>query len=49
MAADFTRVLGREIDSVWLDRKHRRRLVLFIGTDFKPQPRTVRPGRSTPP
>jgi 4-amino-4-deoxy-L-arabinose transferase-like glycosyltransferase len=39
MTGDFGRVLGREIDSIWLDRKHQRRLVMFVGEDFRPAPR----------
>jgi 4-amino-4-deoxy-L-arabinose transferase-like glycosyltransferase len=39
MTGDFERVLGREIDSVWLDRKHQRRIVMFVGEDFRPAPR----------
>lgn len=39
MTGDFSRVLGREIDSVWLDRKHKRRIEMFIGQGFHPAPR----------
>jgi hypothetical protein len=39
MAGDFARTLGREIDTVWLDRKHQRKLVLFVGEGFRPAPR----------
>jgi 4-amino-4-deoxy-L-arabinose transferase-like glycosyltransferase len=39
MTGDFPRVLGREIDSIWLDRKHQRRIVMFVGEDFRPAPR----------
>jgi len=39
MTGDFTRILGREIDSVWLDRKHQRKIVMFIGEGFRPAPR----------
>jgi 4-amino-4-deoxy-L-arabinose transferase-like glycosyltransferase len=39
MTGDFARVLGREIDSVWLDRKHQRKIVMFVGEDFRPAPR----------
>jgi 4-amino-4-deoxy-L-arabinose transferase-like glycosyltransferase len=47
MAADFQRVLGREIASVSLDRKHRRRIVMFVGEGFAPKPRD--PARALPP
>lgn len=39
MMADFTRVLGREIDNVYLDPKHQRRIEMFVGQGFQPQPR----------
>jgi hypothetical protein len=39
MQADFTRASGLEIDSVWLDRHHRRRLEMFVGEGFAPRPR----------
>jgi hypothetical protein len=39
MARDFTGVSGSEIDDVWLDRKHQRRLDLFVGEGFSPRPR----------
>lgn len=39
MTGDFSRVLGREIDSVWLDRKHKRKIVMFVGQGFHPAPR----------
>lgn len=39
MTGDFSRVMGREIDSVWLDRKHRRKIVMFVGQGFHPAPR----------
>jgi 4-amino-4-deoxy-L-arabinose transferase-like glycosyltransferase len=48
MAADFVRVGGPEIDDVWLDRKHQRRLDLFLGQDFRPQPRDPATGYPTP-
>jgi len=49
MAADFTRALGKEIARVRLDRKHDRRLEMFVGEDFQPRPRDPRTGRPTPP
>ncbi len=39
MQADFQRASGLEIDSVWLDRHHRRRLEMFVGEGFAPRPR----------
>ena len=48
MARDFERALGKEIDSIWLDRKHKRRLELFVGEDFRPQPRNPVSGYPTP-
>ena len=39
MMADFTTVSGHEIASVYLDRKHKRRLDLFVGEGFQPKPR----------
>jgi 4-amino-4-deoxy-L-arabinose transferase-like glycosyltransferase len=39
MAGDFARTLGREIDTVSLDSKHRRRIVMFVGEGFRPAPR----------
>lgn len=39
MAGDFARVTGREIISVRLDAKRRRRAELFIGEGFSPRPR----------
>jgi 4-amino-4-deoxy-L-arabinose transferase-like glycosyltransferase len=49
MAADFARTLGREIASVRLDPKHRRRIVMFVGEGFSPRPRDPVTGRPTPP
>jgi 4-amino-4-deoxy-L-arabinose transferase-like glycosyltransferase len=49
MMADFRQVSGQEIDHVGLDRKHDRRLAMFIGEGFSPRPRDVRPGRPIPP
>jgi len=39
MMSDFGRVSGHEIASVYLDRKHKRRLDLFVGEGFQPRPR----------
>jgi 4-amino-4-deoxy-L-arabinose transferase-like glycosyltransferase len=39
MAADFRRASGLEIGSVWLDRRHKRKIEMFTGEDFDPRPR----------
>jgi 4-amino-4-deoxy-L-arabinose transferase-like glycosyltransferase len=39
MQADFARASGLEIDSVWLDRRHKRKLEMFVGEGFAPRPR----------
>ncbi|HSV02974.1 MAG TPA: glycosyltransferase family 39 protein [Phenylobacterium sp.] len=39
MLADFAAVPWREIDHIGLDRKHQRRIDLFIGEGYRPQPR----------
>lgn len=49
MEADFARASGVEIAGVWLDRKHRRRIEMFIGEDFSPLPRDAVSGLPTPP
>lgn len=49
MMADFGRVTGPEIDSVWLDRKHKRRIEMFVGEGFRPRPRDQVSGPPTPP
>lgn len=53
MSADFARTSGTEIDSLSLDRKHSRKLEMFVGEGFSPRPRPqrsdVRTGRPTPP
>ncbi len=49
MMADFTTVSGHEIASIYLDRKHKRRLDLFVGEGFTPRPRDRVSGRPTPP
>ena len=49
MMADFRRSLGREVDKVWLDRKHQRRIDMFVGQGFQPQPRDPVSGRRRPP
>lgn len=49
MTADFTSVSGREIFSVRLDEKRRRRAEIFNGERFAPRPRDPRTGLPTPP
>jgi 4-amino-4-deoxy-L-arabinose transferase-like glycosyltransferase len=39
MMGDFSRVLGREIASVSLDRKHQRHIEMFVGQGFQPRSR----------
>ena len=39
MQADFAASEGLEIGSVWLDRKHKRRVEMFVGQGFAPRPR----------
>jgi len=48
MAGDFEGVIRPEIDDVWLDRKHQRKLDLFVGEGFKPRPRDPVTGYPTP-
>ena len=48
MAADFAGVADPEIDDLWLDRKHQRRLDMFAGADFRPRPRDPRTGYPSP-
>jgi 4-amino-4-deoxy-L-arabinose transferase-like glycosyltransferase len=48
MIADFTAVSGGEIASIYLDRKHKRRLDLFVGETFQPRPRDPVSGRPIP-
>jgi hypothetical protein len=48
MAADFQRVEAPEIDDVWLDRKHQRRLDMFVGDGFRPRPRDPKTGYPSP-
>lgn len=49
LAADFRQVSDREIYSVMLDKKRRRRIETFIGHDFAPRPRDPITGSPTPP
>ena len=39
MQADFETSSGLEIGSVWLDRKHKRKIEMFTGQGFRPSPR----------
>ena len=48
MARDFTAVLAPEIDDMFLDRKHRRQIEMFVGEGFRPQPRDPKTGYPTP-
>lgn len=49
MEADFTKASGLEIGSVWLDRRHRRKVEMFVGEGFRPRPRNAVTGLPTPP
>ena len=49
MQADFDRSTGLEIVSVGLDRRHRRKVEMFVGEGFRPRPRSPISGRPTPP
>ncbi|HEX7886647.1 MAG TPA: 4-amino-4-deoxy-L-arabinose transferase, partial [Phenylobacterium sp.] len=49
MQADFTRSQGLEIGSVWLDRRHKRRVEMFVGEGFVPRRRDAATGLPTPP
>jgi 4-amino-4-deoxy-L-arabinose transferase-like glycosyltransferase len=49
MARDFARALGPEIDDIWLDRKHQRKIEMFVGQGFAPRPRDPKTGYPTPP
>lgn len=44
MQDDFVRTEGLEFASIGLDRKHRRRLEMFIGSGFAPRPRDPETG-----
>jgi 4-amino-4-deoxy-L-arabinose transferase-like glycosyltransferase len=49
MMNDFARTSGRELDTISLDRKHARKLEMFIGEGFEPKPRDPVTGRPIPP
>ena len=48
MAADFAHVEAPEIDDLFLDRKHQRRLDIFLGLGFQPKPRDPKTGYPSP-
>jgi hypothetical protein len=48
MAADFAPVSSPEIDNLWLDRRHQRKLDMFVGEGFRPWPRNPATGQPTP-
>src|SRR5258706_8288482 len=48
MGRDFARTLGKELDDIWLDRRHQRRLEMFVGERFSPQPRDPATGYPSP-
>jgi 4-amino-4-deoxy-L-arabinose transferase-like glycosyltransferase len=48
MAADFRKVSDREIVSIRLDRKRKRRIEIFLAEGFAPQPRDPRTGKPIP-
>ncbi len=52
MEADFAKARDLEIGSVWLDRRHKRKVEMFVGQGFAPRPRNALsglPDRPTPP
>jgi len=49
MEADFAKSSDLEIGSVWLDRRHKRRVEMFVGEGFAPRPRDRISGLPTPP
>lgn len=49
MQADFARTRGVEIASIGLDRRHKRKVEMFVGEGFAPRPRDSVTGRPTPP
>ena len=44
MEADFAKARDLEIGSVWLDRRHKRKVEMFVGQDFSPRPRDASSG-----
>jgi hypothetical protein len=48
IARDFTRTLGKELDSIWLDRGHWRQLEMLVGEDYRPRPRDPVTGYPAP-
>jgi hypothetical protein len=52
LVAEFARASGLEIGCVWLDRRHKRKIEMFVGVAFAPRPRDAvsgLPPRPTPP
>jgi len=49
MQADFAASRDLEIASVWLDRRHKRKVEMFVGEGFAPRPRNAATGLPTPP
>lgn len=49
MQADFATSRDLEIASVWLDRRHKRKVEMFVGEGFAPRPRDAATGLPTPP
>jgi hypothetical protein len=49
MQADFAASRDLEIASVWLDRRHKRKVEMFVGEGFAPRPRSAATGLPTPP
>ena len=52
MEADFAKARDLEIGSVWLDRRHKRKVEMFVGQGFAARPRNALsglPDRPTPP
>ncbi|OHB31060.1 MAG: 4-amino-4-deoxy-L-arabinose transferase [Phenylobacterium sp. RIFCSPHIGHO2_01_FULL_69_31] len=49
MQADFAASRDLEIASVWLDRRHKRKVEMFVGEGFAPRPRDAATGLPTPP
>jgi 4-amino-4-deoxy-L-arabinose transferase-like glycosyltransferase len=48
IARDFAAASGKELDDIFLDRKHQRNLEMFVGSGFRPQPRDPKTGYPTP-
>lgn len=48
IARDFAATSNKELDDVFLDRKHQRNLEMFVGSGFRPQPRDPKTSYPTP-